>query len=178
LAARTRAKTGTPPASRLLALGFLCAATLVSAGWRTQTSDVEHALLPRQLPLELWRDPADGEVALRWQGSSDWTLLRGRTRFDLIEGHLNRLVVYVTGATAWKPIHEEYGVTEAEVDAALDAGDHVQRPSLMNVPNLDRPSHPYYFVRDFGSDVGMLRRAARFPVPAPGPILAGLRLWC
>jgi hypothetical protein len=166
-----------PAVSRLVAIGLGAAAILVSAAWRAQTPQVQHALVPvGQVAVELWRDPGDGELALQYQGSDDWTILRRRTRYDLIEGRLSNVTVYLTTARAWKPIHSQYGFTPEQVDAALDSSQRVDRPRLMDIPSLDRPTRAYFFVRDFGTDVGRLRKAARFPVPAPGQTLAGLQL--
>jgi len=165
-------------ASRLVAIGLGAAALLVSVAWRTQTPQVQHATVGFGSPLvlELWRDPADGELALQFQGSDNWTILRRRALYDLIDGRLSDVAVYLTAARAWRSIHARYGLTPGQVDAALSGGESVDRPPLMDLPRLDRPPRAYFFVRDFGTDVRRLRQAAQFPVPSPGPTLAGLRL--
>lgn len=164
-------------ASRLVAGGLGAAALLVSVAWRAQTPQVQHAVVPvRQFALEVWRDPADGELALQFQGSDSWTILRGRTLYYQTEGRVSNVAVYLTAPDAWKPIHSQYGLTPEQVDAALSGGDRVDRPPLMDLPRLERPPRAYFFVRDFGTDVRRLRQAAQFPVPSPGPTLAGLRL--
>lgn len=165
-------------ASRLVAIGLGAAALLVSAAWGSQVPQVQHATLPvgSSLVVELWRDPTDGELALQLQGSDNWTILRRRTLYDLIDGRLNDVAVYLTAARAWRSIRARYGLTPGQVDAALGGGDSVDRPPLMDLPRLDRPPRAYFFVRDFGTDVRRLRQAAHFPVPSPGPTLAGLRL--
>jgi hypothetical protein len=166
-----------PRASRLGAVGLAVAALLISTAWRDESPKVEHALVPvGQFTVEVWHDPAVGELALRYQGADDLMILDGRTRYDLIEGQLSNVTVYMNAVGLWKPVTTRYGVTAEQVSAALSSGDRVDRPSLMDIPNLVRPSRPYYFVRDFGTQVRVLRRAARFPVPAPGPVLAGLQL--
>jgi hypothetical protein len=149
----------------------------MAAGWRSQAPQVQHAIVPvGDAVVELWRDPVDGELALQFQGSGDRTILRRRTLYHLIEGHLSNVTVYLTAADAWKPIRVRYGLTPEQIDAALGRGDSVARPQLMEVPKLDRATRGYLYARDFGTDTGRLRKAARFSVPAPGPTLAGLRL--
>jgi hypothetical protein len=164
-------------ASRFLALGLVATALLVMAGWRFQTPQVQHATVPvGQVVVELWRDPADGELAIQLRSADGWTILRRRTLVDVFEGHVNSMAVYLTAAGAWKSIRSRYGLTADRVDAALRRGDSVDRPSLMDVPKLDRQTRAYVFVRDFATDVPRLRRAVHFRVPAPGPTLAGLLL--
>jgi hypothetical protein len=164
--------------SRLLAIGLAAAALLVSFAWRSQAAQVQHATvgLGPDRVVELWRDPADGEVALRFRGGDDWTILRRRTLYGVIGGQVSNVTVYPAAVDAWRPIHIRYGLTSHQVDAALAGGDRVERPPLMAVPRLDRTTHAYLYARDFATNVLMLRSAARFPVPAPGPSLAGLRL--
>jgi len=163
--------------SRLLAIGLGSAALVTAVAWRAQAPQVQHATVPLgQLVVELWRNPVDGEVAFQFQGSHDWTILRRRTLYDLIEGRLSNVTVYLTAADAWKKIQHWYGLMPEHVDAALSGGDSVARPQLMEVPKLDRATRGYLYARDFGTDTGRLRKAAHFPVPAPGPTLAGLQL--
>jgi hypothetical protein len=162
---------------RALAIGLGAASLLVTVGWQAQAPQVQHATVPLgQHAVEVWRDPTDGEVALQLEGADNWTILRRRTLYHTIEGHLSNVTVYLTAADAWKPIHLQYGLLPDQVDAALSGGDNVARPALMEVPRLDRATRGYLYARDFATDTGRLRKAAHFPVPAPGPTLAGLRL--
>jgi hypothetical protein len=163
--------------SRVVAVALGAAALLAAASSKAQSPQVEHAAIPlgRYL-VELWRDPADGALALQFQGSGDYVLLRRRTLYAFEEGHVNTVSVFSTTTAPWKRIHLRFGVTSEQADAALAAGDHADRPPLMDIPRLDRTTRAYLFVRDFGTDVRALRKAARVPVPSPGLTLAGLRL--
>jgi hypothetical protein len=163
--------------SRLLATGLGAAALVTTVAWRAQAPQVQHATVPvKGAVIEVWRDPTDGELALRVQGADSWTILRRRTLYYLVEGQVSNVTVYLTPAQAWKPIHIQYRLISEQVDAALCGGDNVDRPQLMEVPKLDRATRAYLYARDFGTDTGRLRKAAHFPVPAPGPTLAGLHL--
>jgi hypothetical protein len=163
--------------SKVVAVGLVTAALLAAASSKAQSPQVQHAVVPvgRYL-VELWRDPADSEVAFRLQGSEDWEIFRRQRLYDFVEGHVDSVSVYSTVNRGWKSIRLRYGVTQDQADAALAAGDRVDRPPLMEVPRLDRTPRAYLFVRDFGTDVRALRKSARFPVPSPGLTLAGLRL--
>jgi hypothetical protein len=164
--------------SRVLALAVaLGAAAFLVDGSEAQSAKVEHAAIPHgQYVVEVWRDPVDGELTFRTGGSHDRAILRRLTLYHLIEGRLSSVVVFSAAAHAWRPIRLQYGLTPERVDAALAAGDRVDRPALMDVPSLDRSTRQYFFAKDFGTDVRALRRAAGFPVPSPGLMLGGLRL--
>jgi hypothetical protein len=163
--------------SSAVAVVLAAAALLAAASSKAESPQVEHATVPRgQVVVELWRDPTDGALALQLQGSGDYELLRRRTLYDFVEGQVSEVTVFSTTSVPWKRIRLRYGVTREEVDAALAAGDRADRPSLFDVPKLDRTRRAYFFVEDFGTNVRALRKAARFPVPSPGLTLAGLRL--
>jgi hypothetical protein len=154
---------------KAVAIGLAALAVVVMSGWRSQPAPVEHALVAvGKFSVEVWRDPADGELALQWQGADSWTLVRGRRVFRVIEGRLAQLEVYAATADLWRRIRAEYGLSPDQVDSALRSGDEVGRPSLMDVPSLDRPSRPYLFVRDFGTKVSYCARRQIFPCPPPG----------
>jgi hypothetical protein len=163
--------------SRVVAVMLGAVAVFAAVGAKAQVAQVQHATVPvGQYVVELWRDPADGELAFQLGGSDDWEILQRQTLYDLIDGRLNGVTVYSAAARAWRPIRSRFGLTPDQVDAALAAGDRVDRPELMDVPRLDRSTRSYFFRKDFGTDVRALRKAARFPVPSPGLTLAGLRL--
>jgi hypothetical protein len=155
------------------------AAVLVVAGWRAATPTVQHASIslgnvgPNGVPLvvDVWRDPSGGEFAFQVHGDHDVDLLRGRTIFGVTEGRLGDQTLFQHVGDAWTVIHERYGLTAARTLAALNAGETVARPALMTVPKPD--PNEFTYSRDFGTDLAGLRRAARFPVPAPGPRLDG-----
>jgi hypothetical protein len=123
------------------------------------------------LVVDVWRDPSSGELAFQFHGDHDVDLLRGKSLFGVIEGRLADQTVYQRVADAWIVIHERYGLTASRTLAALQAGATEARPALMNLPKPD--PREFTYSRDFGTDLGALRHAARFPVPSPGPRLDG-----
>jgi len=125
---------------RLGIIGLSAVAALIAGGWRSQPTLVEHAVVPvGSSSVEIWRDPGDGELALQWQGADSWTLVRGRTVFRVTQARLEQLELFAASADLWRPIRLQYTLTPDGIEAALRSGNRVPRPSLMGVPNLDRP---------------------------------------
>jgi hypothetical protein len=137
-------------------------------------SSVHHAVLHGPgPPVAVWQD-ASGETALRYTVESRVTLVRGTSVFTVEEGVVKQRNRFRTAAEAWSLVHEQYGVTRAEVSAALAAGDLLPRPAVMSIPRRD----PTYFidVEHFGRDVASFRRAVSWWVPSPQRSVAGLPL--
>src|SRR5919204_5163759 len=96
--------------ARVAAIGLGLVVLLSTASSRAQSPQVQHATVPvGQYHVELWRDPADGELVFQFEGSGDWEILRRRTLYDLIEGRLASVNVYLSTAMAWKSIGLRYG---------------------------------------------------------------------
>jgi hypothetical protein len=94
----------------------------------------------------------------------------------VIQNRLAGVTVYQTQDDAWRPIQIRFGLTAGQVSQALAAGSLVPRPSLMDPLRPEPEVQSYVFDRDFGTNMRKLRQVAQFAVPAPGPLLAGLRL--
>ena len=167
---------------RVIASVALVVTVLVAAGWSVRTQGVRHASVrlgnvgPGGIPLvvDVWSDTSTGELAFQVRGGTDVSLLRGRTIFGVTDGRLGDETVYQSVRDAWRIVHERYGLTAAQATAALAAGETIARPALMTVPKRD--PYEYTFTRDFGTNMGALRRAARFALPSPGPRLDGRML--
>src|SRR5213593_4508587 len=91
-----------------LALAAIAAA-VASAAWSSNESPVAHATVSTAHGgVELWRDPLDGELALRVIGGDQWTIVRGQTLIDVDEGNLEEVAVHATAGGIWRAIRIQY----------------------------------------------------------------------
>ena len=161
----------------LIVFAFVWVAA-VSAGAAAGPAPVRHAVIVEPpVSIDLWQDTRSDETALRVQGDTTVTIMRGRVLLLVEDGVLTEHSVYPTAGLEWRRIHEQYGVTARQAAAALAAGSLVPRPALMDPPRpRSNGTNTYQIEVHFGTNVAKLRRAAHFWVPSPGLTLLGLKL--
>lgn len=120
-----------------------------------------------KLKLAVWRDPATGELAFRLGRGPAVDVLIGRDLVTLPDD-LDR---FPSTDAAWAYVDRRYGITRNAVEQALKRATQVRRPATMivRVPALPSMTTVHY------ASIGDLRKAVRFTVPDPGPVLNGYR---
>lgn len=152
----------------LMGLVLLLAAC---GGTAAKGPDTYAQLHPTRAPtaLDIWRDPR-GRLIFHWDGDRPDEAARydpaTRTLFELSGGWAYSQTTYLSGRSAWRTIHDSYGVTASQVTAALAKGTPSAAPLSAQAKVPKHKNKGYYeVITDYGLNTARMARATGFTLP-------------